>query len=116
MFSLLRSYLEYDKKSVKRMWLNGVRKFAIFHQFNFDRSHEYVKSFTCSTAPTLSYGAFFVNRRLQFYDFIQQQLLFEINFPNAGVYRLKEELMIRVNQSVRPARVRDVLFKEMLIQ
>jgi len=35
---------------------------------------------------------------------------------SAGVYRLKEELMIRVNQSVRPARVRDVLFKEMLIQ
>ncbi|MEC9346173.1 MAG: flagellar basal body-associated FliL family protein [Pseudomonadota bacterium] len=35
---------------------------------------------------------------------------------SAGVYRLKEELMIRVNQAVRPGKVRDVLFKEMLIQ
>lgn len=35
---------------------------------------------------------------------------------SAGMYRLKEELMIRVNQSVRPARIRDVLFKEMLVQ
>ncbi|WP_416899745.1 MAG: flagellar basal body-associated FliL family protein [Minwuia sp.] len=35
---------------------------------------------------------------------------------SAGMYRLKEELMIRVNQSVQPSRVRDVLFKEMLVQ
>lgn len=35
---------------------------------------------------------------------------------SAGMYRLKEELMIRVNQTVQPSRVRDVLFKEMLVQ
>lgn len=35
---------------------------------------------------------------------------------SAGVYRLKEELMIRVNQAVRPDKVRDVLFREMLVQ
>ncbi|WP_417516985.1 flagellar basal body-associated FliL family protein [Minwuia sp.] len=35
---------------------------------------------------------------------------------SAGMYRLKEELMIRVNQSVQPSRIRDVLFKEMLVQ
>lgn len=35
---------------------------------------------------------------------------------SAGMYRLKEELMIRVNQSVEPMQVRDVLFKEMLVQ
>lgn len=33
-----------------------------------------------------------------------------------GVYRLREELLVRVNQAVTPARVEDVLFKEMLIQ
>lgn len=34
----------------------------------------------------------------------------------AGVYRLREELLVRVNQAVRPAKVNDVLFKDMLIQ
>ncbi len=35
---------------------------------------------------------------------------------SAGMYRLHEELLRRVNIAVRPARVRDVLFKEMLVQ
>ena len=34
----------------------------------------------------------------------------------AGIYRLREELLIRVNAAVRPAKVNDVLFKEMLVQ
>jgi len=34
----------------------------------------------------------------------------------AGMYRLREELLNRVNAAVRPAQVRDVLFKEMIIQ
>lgn len=34
----------------------------------------------------------------------------------AGIYRLREELLVRVNAAVRPAKVKDVLFKEMLIQ
>ncbi|MBR7158168.1 MAG: flagellar basal body-associated FliL family protein [Alphaproteobacteria bacterium] len=34
----------------------------------------------------------------------------------AGMYRLKEELLARVNQAISPATVNDVLFKEMLIQ
>ena len=35
---------------------------------------------------------------------------------SAGVYRLKEELLARVNQAVEPHEVRDVLFREMLVQ
>jgi flagellar FliL protein len=35
---------------------------------------------------------------------------------SAGLYRLREELLARVNTSAQPARVTDVLFKEMLIQ
>lgn len=33
-----------------------------------------------------------------------------------GVYRIKEDLLIRVNDTIRPASVRDVLVKEMLVQ
>lgn len=33
-----------------------------------------------------------------------------------GSYRLREELLTRVNRAVRPARVNNVLFKEMLVQ
>jgi flagellar FliL protein len=35
---------------------------------------------------------------------------------SAGMYRLREELLMRVSSAVSPARVNDVLFKEMLVQ
>jgi flagellar FliL protein len=35
---------------------------------------------------------------------------------SAGLYRLREELLLRVNAAVAPAKVSDVLFKEMLVQ
>jgi flagellar FliL protein len=35
---------------------------------------------------------------------------------SAGVYRLREELLARVNAAVRPAQVKDVLFRDMLVQ
>jgi len=33
-----------------------------------------------------------------------------------GIYRLREELLIRVNQAIQPTKIKDVLFKEMLLQ
>jgi len=35
---------------------------------------------------------------------------------SAGLYRLREELLTRVNAAAAPAKVTDVLFKEMLVQ
>ena len=35
---------------------------------------------------------------------------------SAGIYRLREELLARVNAAVYPARVEQVLFKEVLVQ
>lgn len=35
---------------------------------------------------------------------------------SAGMYRLREELLTRVNAAVAPVKVNDVLFKEMLVQ
>ncbi|MBO6827307.1 MAG: flagellar basal body-associated FliL family protein [Sneathiella sp.] len=35
---------------------------------------------------------------------------------SAGIYRLKEELLYRINSSISPIQVKDVLFKEMLVQ
>lgn len=35
---------------------------------------------------------------------------------SAGMYRLKEELLVRVNAAAQPAKVQDILFKEILIQ
>ena len=33
-----------------------------------------------------------------------------------GVYRIKEDLLVRINDTIHPASVRDVLVKEMLVQ
>ncbi|PHQ71274.1 MAG: flagellar basal body protein FliL [Sneathiella sp.] len=35
---------------------------------------------------------------------------------SAGVFRLKQELLMRINSSVSPIKVNDILFKEMLVQ
>jgi len=35
---------------------------------------------------------------------------------SAGMYRLREELLLRVNAAAAPAKIVDVLFKEMLVQ
>jgi flagellar FliL protein len=35
---------------------------------------------------------------------------------SAGMYRLREDLLRRINEATRPVKVNDVLFKEMLIQ
>ena len=35
---------------------------------------------------------------------------------SAGMFRIKEELLARVNKAVYPVRINDVLFKEMLVQ
>lgn len=35
---------------------------------------------------------------------------------SSGLYRLREELLLRVTEAVQPIRVRDVLFQEMLVQ
>lgn len=35
---------------------------------------------------------------------------------SAGMYRLREDLLRRINEAARPVKVNDVLFKEMLIQ
>jgi flagellar protein FliL len=35
---------------------------------------------------------------------------------SAGIYRLKEELLRRVNVAIQPAEVESILFKEILVQ
>jgi flagellar FliL protein len=35
---------------------------------------------------------------------------------SAGLYRVKEELLLRISHAVQPIKVTDVLFKEMLVQ
>lgn len=35
---------------------------------------------------------------------------------SAGMYRLKQELLMRINRAVHPIRVTDVLFREILVQ
>lgn len=35
---------------------------------------------------------------------------------SAGVYRLREDLLARVNETAKPVKIKDVLFREMLVQ
>lgn len=35
---------------------------------------------------------------------------------SAGIYRLREELLLRINQAIHPYKVNDILFKEIIVQ
>jgi flagellar protein FliL len=35
---------------------------------------------------------------------------------SAGLYRLREELLLRVNKTIYPSKVNDILFRELIIQ
>lgn len=35
---------------------------------------------------------------------------------SVGIYRLREELLLRINKVIYPAKVKDILFKEVLVQ
>jgi flagellar FliL protein len=50
------------------------------------------------------------------YQTYLRQLRLEDLRGSVGTYRLKEALLLRINQVVQPVEVKDVLLKEMLIQ
>ncbi|PHZ83343.1 flagellar basal body-associated FliL family protein [Paremcibacter congregatus] len=50
----------------------------------------------------------------QFQTYLRQLRIEDLN-GSAGMFRLKEELLVKVNEAVYPTRVNDVLFKEMLV-
>jgi flagellar FliL protein len=58
----------------------------------------------------------FVPRVLDNFQVYLRELRIEDLKGSAGMYRLREELLARVNAAVAPAKVNDVLFKEMLVQ
>ncbi len=51
----------------------------------------------------------------QFQVYLRELRLEDLD-GSAGMFRLKEELLRRVNASIAPARVEDILFKELLVQ
>lgn len=58
----------------------------------------------------------FVPRVLDNFQVYLRELRIEDLKGSAGMYRLREELLTRVNAAVAPAKVNNVLFKEMLVQ
>lgn len=51
----------------------------------------------------------------QFQVYLRELRTEDLN-GSEGIYRLREELLTRVNVAARPVKVRDVLFREMLVQ
>jgi flagellar FliL protein len=51
----------------------------------------------------------------QFQTFLREMRIQDLR-GSAGIYRLRQELLYRVNLAAQPAKVKDVLFQEMLIQ
>ena len=58
----------------------------------------------------------FVPRILDSYHMYLRAIRPEELQGSEGVYRIKEELLARTNDAIRPAQVRDVLVRELLVQ
>jgi len=50
-----------------------------------------------------------------FQTYLRELRIEDLN-GSAGMYRLREELLLRVSSAAEPAKIKDVLFKEMLVQ
>ncbi len=55
-------------------------------------------------------------RILESFQLYLRELRLEDLNGSAGAYRLKEEMLVRVNTALKPARVSDVLFADLLVQ
>lgn len=55
-------------------------------------------------------------RIVDYFSVYLRELRIEDLKGSAGMYRLREELLTRVRAAISPAMVKDVLFKEMLVQ
>jgi len=51
----------------------------------------------------------------QFQTFLREMRIQDLR-GSAGIYRLRQELLYRVNLAAQPVKVKDVLFQEILIQ
>ncbi|MGA0394174.1 MAG: flagellar basal body-associated FliL family protein [Rhodospirillales bacterium] len=69
-----------------------------------------------SNANDLPHVEKFMPRVLDNFQVYLRELRIEDLKGSAGMYRLREELLTRVNAAVAPAKINDVLFKEMLVQ
>ena len=83
------------------------------------RKTSYLKisvSLELEDAGTLEYVDQVLPRIVDHFQVYLRELRIEDLNGSAGLQRLREELLLRVNAATQPAVVKDVLFKEMLIQ
>lgn len=57
-----------------------------------------------------------MNRIMDTFNVYLRELRIDDLKGSAGMYRLREELLMRVSTAVAPAQINDVLFREMLVQ
>lgn len=92
-FNLIRHYPTMDLENLSMTKFRGLNQFHIFDVIKFGRSFEYIKSFAMTSTIGKCYAAVVLNRKLQVYNFINRQMLFEINIPNAGA--LQEDSQVQ---------------------
>jgi len=55
-------------------------------------------------------------RLLDSYNTFLREMKASDLYGSAGMYRLREEMLLRANTTLAPVKVKDVLFKEILVQ
>tara|TARA_R110000868_G_scaffold262401_1_gene520921 strand:- start:82420 stop:82962 length:543 start_codon:yes stop_codon:yes gene_type:complete len=69
-----------------------------------------------ATEQDLALLEFVMPRIIDDYQLYLRQLRVEDLNGSSGIYRLKEDLLMRANQSAAPLQISNVLFKEILVQ
>mmetsp|Transcript_27145 Transcript_27145/g.41301 ORF Transcript_27145/g.41301 Transcript_27145/m.41301 type:complete len:263 (-) Transcript_27145:939-1727(-) len=86
-----------DPLQIKKTKLYGIQKMLTFEEIKFGRSFELIKSFNSSSNLDVFLCALILNRKLQVYDFISNEILFEMQIPSVGGYKLKQGFSTRLN-------------------
>jgi len=98
-------YFELDEMLVSLRSVGSKQKFLKI-QLSLELESEADKAIVDAAGPRIVDN---------FQVFLRELRLEELE-GSQGVYRIKEELLDRVNQAVHPVKIKDVLFKDMLIQ
>lgn len=76
---IIRDFPKMDQEFLQNKGFVSLRPLVSFEHFDFSRSFEYVKDFTCSMNTGKNLLAALINRQLHVYDYVHDKILFKTN-------------------------------------
>ena len=80
---LFRNFIHLEKNKINLQRCSNLNTLFHFDSILYDRSFHYIKSLSGSSDRSKTYVALMIDRKIQVYNFMTKQLLFEIKLEYA---------------------------------